>query len=710
MRMEMETTMEMEAMIREPGTEGAVGLAHWFEKMKFMFHISTNIMECQVKYATCTLLGDALTWWNSHVRTVGHDATYEMPWKTLMKMITETYCPRKYSPKNLTNLEKYTSGLPNNIQGNVMLARPKMFQEAIELANDLMDQKNSGNKNENGNGNGDGDGSHDSGTGNRRPAHIARGCTYKDFLNYQPLNSKGTEGAVGLAHWFEKMKFMFHISTNIMECQVKYATCTLLGDALTWWNSHVRTVGHDATYEMPWKTLMKMITETYCPRKYSPKNLTNLEKYTSGLPNNIQGNVMLARPKMFQEAIELANDLMDQKVRAYAARQSDNKRRMDNNPRDNHDQHPPYKRQNVARAYTVGPGEKREYAGTLPLCKKCKFHHTGPCTVKCSNCKKFGHLTRDCRSPTIANNQRTLTCFECGNQGHYKSDCSKMKNQGCGNQSGNSKARGRVYALGGGLRVADSLTGNHPEDDFMPLETIRRSHNIIGKRIQFELEGETFEPERRERDWLTLSNRGGVDVPKALVKPITHLENWKGLKTSWKYSPKRPMIYHQGQGIDGEFNFLPEGGFDDNQGSLSVKSVNNKTPIIDAEPISTTHPSNVAENIVDSGNTSSEDGLLPVHPSTYSFPKASEKLKAAGKRKLTAAGLGEGSHHGARKVYVQANKVAGDASTPLDVDSDPDIHEFPSTKELKDGTDCHWVVVTPPKWIAAEYRSEGGTS
>ncbi|GJZ01601.1 hypothetical protein Tco_0519562, partial [Tanacetum coccineum] len=39
---------------------------------------------------------------------------------------------------------------------------------------------------------------------------------------------------------------------------------------------------------------------------------------------------------------------------------------------------------------------------------------------------------------------------------------------------------------------------------------------------------------------------GGADVPKALTKPVTHLENWKGLKTSWKYSPKKPVIYHRG--------------------------------------------------------------------------------------------------------------------------------------------------------------------
>ncbi|GJV01443.1 hypothetical protein Tco_1335012 [Tanacetum coccineum] len=48
----------------------------------------------RVKYATCTLLGNALTWWNSHVKTVCHDAAYGMPWKTLMKMMFDKYYPR----------------------------------------------------------------------------------------------------------------------------------------------------------------------------------------------------------------------------------------------------------------------------------------------------------------------------------------------------------------------------------------------------------------------------------------------------------------------------------------------------------------------------------------------------------------------------------------------------------------------------------------
>ncbi|GJZ10920.1 hypothetical protein Tco_0545679, partial [Tanacetum coccineum] len=65
----------------------------------------------------------------------------------------------------------------------------------------------------------------------------------------------------------------------------------------------------------------------------------------------------------------------------------------------------------------------------------------------------------------------------------------------CANM-GTDEFRRTPPAKGVGLRVADSHTGNHPEDDFTPLETIRRPYSVIRKRISFELEGETFEPER----------------------------------------------------------------------------------------------------------------------------------------------------------------------------------------------------------------------
>ncbi|GJQ95474.1 putative reverse transcriptase domain-containing protein [Tanacetum coccineum] len=320
-----------------------------------------------------------------------------------------------------------------------------------------------------------------------RPVQPARICSYADFMKCQPLNFKGTEGIVGLSQWLEKMKLVFHISGCAINNQVKFATYTLLGAALTWWNGHVRTLGHDAAYAMTWGTLKKKLTDKYCPKgkikkleielwnlrvrgndvaaytqrfqelalmctKFLADETEKVDKYISRLPDNIHGNVMSARPKTLDDAIELANDLVDQKLRTYAERQNDNKRKADDSSRNNQQ---PHKKQNVARAYTAGPGEKKAYTGTLPLCTKCNYHHTGQCAPKCGNFKRYGHATNDCRVNTTTNsnnnnnkNQKAGACYECGNTGHIK------KNRG--NSNGNDIAQGRAYALGGRDASPDS--------------------------------------------------------------------------------------------------------------------------------------------------------------------------------------------------------------------------------------------------------------
>ncbi|GJZ91303.1 putative reverse transcriptase domain-containing protein [Tanacetum coccineum] len=63
-------------------------------KMKAVFHISNCVVENQVKFATCTFLGNSLTWWNSHMNTITQDVVYAMDWKALKKMMTVKYCPR----------------------------------------------------------------------------------------------------------------------------------------------------------------------------------------------------------------------------------------------------------------------------------------------------------------------------------------------------------------------------------------------------------------------------------------------------------------------------------------------------------------------------------------------------------------------------------------------------------------------------------------
>ncbi|GJZ27826.1 hypothetical protein Tco_0572473 [Tanacetum coccineum] len=101
---------------------------------------------------------------------------------------------------------------------------------------------------------------------------------------------------------------------------------------------------------------------------------------------------------------------MDQKLKGYA-RSAENKRRLDNNPRDNREQQPVFKRQNVggqnvARAYTAGNNEKKEYVGSLPYYNKCKLHHARPCTVRCGNYKRVGYITSDCTTTVTPNTQR----------------------------------------------------------------------------------------------------------------------------------------------------------------------------------------------------------------------------------------------------------------------------------------------------------------
>ncbi|GJS43044.1 putative reverse transcriptase domain-containing protein [Tanacetum coccineum] len=288
----------------------------------------------------------------------------------------------------------------------------------------------------NGNGNeGNGNGGNGNGNGNGRGngynlggfVHVAQECTYQDFLKCQPLSFNGTEGVVGLTRWFEKMEMVFHISNY------------------------------------PEKYQVKMV----------PNEEDKVERFIGGLPDNIQGNVIDVEPTKLQDAIRIANNLMDQKLKGYA-RSAKNKRRLENNPRDIRGQQPVFKRQNVrgqnvARAYTARNNEKKGYVGSLPYCNKCKLHHAGPYIVRCGNCKRVGYITWDCKVTVTPNtqiapfgNQAGIACYECGRPGHFRKDYLKLRNQNSGNKTGNkngnktenqaggNEATTRAYAIGGG--------------------------------------------------------------------------------------------------------------------------------------------------------------------------------------------------------------------------------------------------------------------
>nr|GFA18395.1 hypothetical protein [Tanacetum cinerariifolium] len=235
----------------------------------------------------------------------------------------------------------------------------------------------------------------------------------------------------------------------------------ILNSALTWWNSHKRTIGVDAAYAMKWAELMKLMTEMYCPRNEVQKMEIELWNLT------VKGNDLTAYIQRLQDAIRIANQLMDKKLQSYAARSAENKRRMESNPRDYRGQQPLFKRQNttgqnVARAYTTGNNERKG---------KCKLHHEGLCTIRCGNRKRVGHQTRDCRVTINPNtqgaavrDQQGVVCYECGRPGHFRKDCPKLRNQNRGNQTrnktgnktGGNEVTTRAYNIGGGGTNPDS--------------------------------------------------------------------------------------------------------------------------------------------------------------------------------------------------------------------------------------------------------------
>ncbi|GJV30557.1 reverse transcriptase domain-containing protein [Tanacetum coccineum] len=171
---------------------------------------------------------------------------------------------------------------------------------------------------------------------------------------------------------------------------------------------HLTVKGNDLkTYVIRFQEL-----ETLCPTMV-PDSEKMMEVFIGGLPRSIEGNVTASKPQTLEEAINIAQRLMDQN-----------------------------RRQEDVRAYAATLAENNMYAGNLPLCRRCVLHHTGPCTVKCNTCNKVGHLTKNYRNkgPATGSNLLpvTVTCHACEEKGNYENQCRKTTN---------NNAHGRAYML-----------------------------------------------------------------------------------------------------------------------------------------------------------------------------------------------------------------------------------------------------------------------
>nr|GEX35003.1 hypothetical protein [Tanacetum cinerariifolium] len=195
---------------------------------------------------------------------------------------------------------------------------------------------------------------------------------------------------------------------DFMKCKPLYFKGTEGVVELTQWFKRMETVFRISNCSV--ENQIKFATCTLLagrPEKEDDiKESDKVERYVGGFPGMIHGSVVASRPKTMQQAIEMATELMDKRNNTFAERQAKNKRKFNDTSKNYQNQQQPAK------------------GGT-----------------------KTGQKP---------------TCYECGSQGYYRSDCPELKNQNHGNQAECTEAHGMVHALRGGETNKDL---NNMEDD-----------------------------------------------------------------------------------------------------------------------------------------------------------------------------------------------------------------------------------------------------
>ncbi|GJR32304.1 putative reverse transcriptase domain-containing protein, partial [Tanacetum coccineum] len=301
------------------------------------------------------------------------------------------------------------------------------------------------------------------------------GCSYKEFLACNPKEYDGKGGVVVLTRWIEKMKSVQDMSGCSIDQKVKYTTGSLVGKALTWWNSQIHTLSPEVVVSMSWNDFKFIMIGEFCPSHKMQKLETELwnhamvraghaaytdrfhelarlvphlvtpesrkiERYVYGLAPQIREMVETIEPKTIQKAVQISGALTDEAIRNGSIKKVEKRVNMgepskDKNGRDDN------KRTRTGNAFaTTGNPIGRENTGTWPKGM--------PRNVNPVNARKL----------TIR------ACYECGSTDYvmlafprlnrvqgpegYRLNQVIANNEGQGRANQGNQARGRAFMLG----------------------------------------------------------------------------------------------------------------------------------------------------------------------------------------------------------------------------------------------------------------------